>query len=423
MGRWVLCGWMACAAAFGVALLPAHAEDAPGAGEGEAGPTLPGNVNDLLAPESRRFTPGIRMGAFIIQPKADVSAGYDDNVFARPSGHKADTFANTNAEIQVISDWSRHTVEFYAGAGGSFYEKYDGENQTYANVGAAGFLDIQRGLWIKADGKYGIADEQRGYGKSTLQFDEPIETHTLEGNILAHKQFNRLWAEFGGGIQHRDFSDAQIGGVTIDQSFRDGTIFTAVGRTGYEVSPKTSGFVESSFFKRDFQDSQFEGDGYTALAGVRHEVTRLVVGEAAVGYLHFGSTGQLSDIDTWTYRGKLSWGATPLMTIALVGERNIGFPTNIAGASNTIDSTIGIRADYALRRDLTLTAGGGYGWLDYVDVDRSDSYFRLTAGAEYQFWSKLSLWANYAFTQYDSDIEPNVDYEKNVVMVGLRARY
>ena len=363
------------------------------------------------------------MGSFIVLPTANASVAFDDNVFADNTNKKSDTITNVDGSVDVVSDWSRHALELYAGGGGSFYARNNDQDQGYANVGISGLLDIHRGFWIKGYGKYTFAPEERGFGESSLGFDEPIFTQAADGKLLAHREFNRLWLELGGDVERQTYGDAKLAGVTVDQSFRDGTIYGGIARVGYEVSPRTSVFVEGGATTRDFTDAQFDGDQYNALAGFRYELTRLVSGEAAMGYMHFRSSGGLDDADTWSYRGQLAWEATPLMSVALVGSRNLGSPTNLSGASNTIDSDIGVRADYAFRRDVTLTAGVGYGWLDYIDINRSDTYFKLTTGAEYEFRPSLSLWANYAFSQSDSDDATAIEYDKNVVMFGLRAKY
>ena len=390
---------------------------------GQFSTALPTDMGSLLAPGSRRYTPGIRMGSFIVLPTADASVGFDDNVLADNANKKSDTITNVNASVDAVSNWSRHALEFYAGGGGSFYASNGDQDQGYGNVGVSGLLDIHRGFWIKGYGKYSVAPEERGFGESSLGFDEPIYTHDAQGKLLAHREFNRLWLELGGSVERLVYSDAKLAGVTVDQSFRNGTLYSGLARLGYEISPRTSIFVESGATTRNFNDDVFEGDQYNALAGFRYELTRLVSGEAAIGYLHFNSSGGLSDEDTWSYRGQLAWEATPLMTVALVGSRDLGSPTNVGGSSNTIDSDIGVRGDYAFRRDITLTAGVGYGWLDYIDIDRSDTYLKLMAGAEYQFRPCLSVWANYSFSQSDSDDATATEYDKNVVMFGLRAKY
>jgi hypothetical protein len=423
MGRAIHFQALSCVIVAAASATVASAQEPAPVVVGQFSTVLPANMDALLAPGTRRYTPGIPMGSFIVQPLADISVVYDDNVLSDNSRRQSDTITRANASVDVVSDWSRHALEFFVGGGGSLYADTEDENQAYATVGVGGLLDIHQGFWIRAGGKYSIAPEARGFGESTSTFDSPIITQTVQGNLVAHREFNRLWLELGGGAQRQSYRDAELAGVTVDQSFRDGNIYNGVARVGYEVSPRTSLFVESGGSTRNFTDNRFEGDQYNASLGFRYELTRLVSGEAAIGYMHFDSSGGLSDSETWSYRGHLAWDPTPLVSVALVGSRDLGSPVATGGASNTIDSNLGVRADYAFRRDVTLSAGIGYGWLEFIDVNRTDTYLKLTTGAEYEFRSSLSLWANYAFSQSEADAAAAADYDKNVVMFGLRAKY
>lgn len=385
---------------------------------------LPSNVSALLAPGSRRFVPGIRVGSFILLPEASSSIVYDDNVFASPTNSEGDFYTNLDARVGVVSNWSRHALELYAGGGGKFYNDFDSENVGYGNVGIAGRLDIQRDFYVKAYGQYAYGYEERGSGESFQNFLEPVEKQTLGAGVLVHKRFNRLWGEIEGTVSDEDFFDARTALGEIDQSFRNGTAYEVSARIGYEISPKTSVFVENSYDTREFEDSRVDGDGYKVGAGFRYELTRITSAEAAIGYRHYDpSQANFDGIDDWYYRAKLRWDATPLLTVALVGSRDVGSPSQDGAGSNRINTEVGLRADYAWRRDVTLNAGLAFGAAEYVDSGRDDDYYRLTAGADYWFRPWLSFWANYSYLDYESDVVPTIDYDKSVVSVGVRAQY
>jgi hypothetical protein len=292
----------------------------------------------------------------------------------------------------------------------------------------SGRLDVRRDLWVIGRARYAFGFEPRGAGESFQSlggsFREPVETQTINGGVLLHKSFNRLWGEVEGSVRRREYFDAELtGGGTSNQSFRDGTVEETVGRVGYEVSPKTSAFLETGYQWRDFEDSRFDSEGYKVLAGVRRELTPLVDAEAAIGYLHQDGSGAIDDIDTWTFRTHIAYDITPLLKGSIVGTRDAGSPSQFGSGSNRIESEVGIRADYAIRRDVMLMAGVGYGAVDYVDSSREDWYVRVTTGLEYQWRPWLSLWANYAFLHYDANLAPTIDYDKNLLFAGILARY
>lgn len=385
---------------------------------------LPSNVSDLLAPGSRRYSPGIRAGSFIVLPEASTSLIFDDNVFASPSNAESDFYTNIDARVGVVSNWSRHALELYAGGGGNFYSDFDSENTGYGGVGIAGRLDIQRGFYVKAYGDYHYGFEARGSGESFQNFLEPVETQSIGGGVLVHKQFNRLWGEVGGTVRDEEFFDAKVLLGTIDQSFRNGTAYEATARIGYEVSPKTSLFAEASYDTREYEDGRVDADGYKVGAGFRYELTRITSAEAAIGYRsHDPNSPTFEQIDDWYYRAQLRWDVSPLMTVAIVGSRDVGSPSQDGAGSNRINTEIGIRGDYAIKRDVTLNAAFAFGAAEYIDSGRDDDYYRLAAGADYWFRPWLSFWANYSYLDYESNVTPTIDYDKSVVSVGLRAQY
>jgi hypothetical protein len=392
-------------------------------------PSLATGVSDLFAAGVRRDATGINAGAFTFLPRVSTSTVYDSNVYASPSNRKGDGYANMDGQLGIVSNWSRHALEFYIGGGGNRYFDRKDESKGYANAGVAGRLDVTRDLYLTGFSKYRLGYEPRGSGDSFQPFKEPITTQTVDGGALVHRAFNRLWTELSSSIRYQRFSDAELFDGTqfeeVSQAYRNGNVADIRGRLGYEFSPKTSAFVETAREWRHYNDSQFNGQGYKLLSGLRYELTRLVNAEVAVGYMHQDSNGILDDIDSWAYRAQLRYDITPLLRAEVVGSRDIGAPSmeQPGDASNRIESEIGVRADYAIRRDVTLTVGAGYGWVEYVDSGRDDNYVRLTSGVEYQLRPSLSLWANYAFLTYDSNAVPTVDYDKSVFSVGVITRY
>ncbi len=423
---------LAGAVAMGLSGAFASSAAAQGAGipiggdAGSAGPP-PETASALLDLGSRTYAPGVRMGSFVILPSISAAASYDDNVFAAPDDGRGDWYLRLDSELRAVSNWSRHALELYAGGNGFVYDEFTSENRGEARAGASGVLEIQHDLWARAFAKYAFGYEPRGTGESFADYEKPIQRQTFDGGVLVHKEFNRLWLELGGQAKHEDYEDARLatpaGIVLVDQDFRDGDVYEGLVRAGYELSAKTSFFVEGSYNRRDYQDAAFDSEGFRALGGVRYEFTRLVRGEAAVGYLHQDGENGRDGIDAVSYRGQILWEPSPLMTVALLGSRDVSSPSQISGGSNRLVSEIGGRADYAIWRDLTLSGGVAYSWVDYVDIDRRDDTVRILAGAEYQLNPVVSLFANDNYTTYDSDAVPNVDYDKNVVMMGVRARY
>ncbi len=102
------------------------------------------SVSELLAAGVRRDGIGINAGGFTFLPRVSTSTVYDNNVFATPSNHDGDGYANMDGQLGIVSNWSRHALEFYIGGGGNRYMDLKDESKGYANVGVAGRVDVNR---------------------------------------------------------------------------------------------------------------------------------------------------------------------------------------------------------------------------------------------------------------------------------------
>jgi hypothetical protein len=220
------------------------------------------------------------------------------------------------------------------------------------------------------------------------------------------------------------YDDAKLHGVVIDQSYRSGTASQLVAKAGYEVSGKTAVFVEGDYDWRSYGSAAFSGDGYRLLGGMKYEFTSLIRGEIAGGFLHEDFDAfKSSSVDTYTYRAQLLWSPTPLVTVALLGNRDLGTPSAYITGSNVVTSTAGTRVDYAFRRDLTFFGVVTYGASDYVDLKRTDTWWQTGGGAAYQFNPDWALVLSYDHMSYAANAIPNVDYDRDRVTLGIRTRY
>ena len=201
------------------------------------------------------------------------------------------------------------------------------------------------------------------------------------------------------------------------------TITEAVNRTGYEVSPKTSLFVETAYGWRDYEDTTFNNQGYRILGGVQMEASRVLRGEVSGGWMSYSGegAGNVGSVDAYSYRARVFWEPTTLILVAITGGREVGVSAE-GGKSLTVTSDLGVRVDYELLRNLILTGRFGYQFTDYLGSSRRDELWKAEFLAEYLMSRTWSLVSSYAFTDFDSTTA-DLDYSKHVVFLGVRARY
>ena len=78
-----------------------------------------------------------------------------------------------------------------------------------------------------------------------------------------------------------------------------------------------------------------------------------------------------------------------------------------------------MQVDHAFRRWLIGTVKVGYGFDDYVGMDRADTRVSLGSAITYKLNRDLSLKGEYRYDRLRSNT-PNVDYDANVFMIGLK---
>lgn len=388
---------------------------------------LPDSLNDLLQLKERTDAYGIRAGSFVLLPTIATSIVVDDNVFAARTGRSADSYWRVDPELRIVSDWSRHAMEVYVAGAGLAYDTYDSETRAEWRTGVSSLVEIRRDLWVRSFAKIASAYEERGVGDAVIGLDKPVHVQSMEAGTLVHKRFNRLWLEAAARLRRDDYDDGAvtIGGVrtVVDQDFRDAWRSEIIVRAGYEFSDRLSAFVETGLDWRHHSDDRFNSEGTRVLAGLRYEFTRALYGETAVGHLHQDVATGKQAIDTVALRAKVRWEPTPLIAVALLASRDVGTPSPLQVDSNSIVTQAGIRVDYSPRRDLTLSFGTAYIWQDYVDIAQTEESLRASVGAEYRLNRYLSIFANYATTVFDANGLTSVDFDRNVVAAGLRARY
>jgi hypothetical protein len=378
-------------------------------------------IESDLAPLSSRAI-GVPIGAFVLTSSVDLEATYDDNVFADPADERDDISYRVAPRLHAVSNWSVHRLEFEIGGEGDLHQDFSSENEASFYTGLGGLLEVRDDFHVNAYARYELDQEERGEGESFAGFDDPIEFQKFMAGLSVNKRFNRLWFNVGGAVRHDDFEDTSLGGATVDQDFRDGDFYTLTVQSGFDLSPITSFYGEYSYKISDYQGEQFDSDGQEVLAGVKYELTELVSLDVAGGFLTEGFDGSgISDIDEYSYRAKMSWIPTELLTVGLVGRRYVGV-SNFSGPTNTVSSEIAVKGAYALRYNLVVRAGFAYEDIDYTSISRDDDVWKVLTSAKYDINANLALTAGYEYTQYDSNVA-GIPYERNEARLGISARY
>ena len=100
---------------------------------------------------------GYHTDDFRIRPSVSVGVKYDDNIFATDKDTVSDWIILLSPQLRVDSTWSRHSLNFKAGADVGRYWEYDAEN----------YIDY----WGNAEGRINLSDTTDLFGGIGFMLD------------------------------------------------------------------------------------------------------------------------------------------------------------------------------------------------------------------------------------------------------------
>ncbi|TAK47634.1 MAG: hypothetical protein EPO23_11465 [Xanthobacteraceae bacterium] len=398
----------------------------------------------LGSPPRRRLRPdddpfgavGFYAGGLLTRTAVELSGGYDSNP-ARIATGKGSTVSMIAGELLMASNWSRHALN--VDLRGSFTHYGDRPDcdclpgsvpdtldRPDVTGKAAGRVDVTRDLRIESEARLRVATDNPGSPDIAAGLSRYTTYASVGGSLGLVRRFNRLELGVSGGIDRTAYEWSRFtNGATASNHDRDYAQSTLTGRASYEMTPGVKPFVEASLDRRvhdlaaDRSGYLRDSRGFTVKAGTTFELTRLITGEAAVGYLTRGyDDARLGDLSGLLTSASLVWSVTPLTTVKFTATSTID-ETTLAGVPGVANRSYGAEISHALRRWLVGTLKFTAGNSDYVGAGRSDRSYSAAAALTYKLSRTMHLKGEFRRDWLQSSI-PGSDYTANVVMLGLR---
>lgn len=370
---------------------------------------------------------GIRAGSFVILPEVNVSEIYDDNVFATRNDEVDDFITTVSPQVNVLSNWNNHALNFTAGLDSYFYADETGEDRTDYNFGADGRLDIQRETNVIAVISHALRHEDRGSATfSSTTASEPVEYTQTDGRLALNQRINRFTATIGGTYTNLNYDDVRsMAGPILDEDLRDREIFSEALRLGYDVSPDTTLYVQGSINQRRYDIDQpvqeRDSDGYEALVGSKFKLSNLASGQVFVGYQDQNyDNSAFKDINGVSYGANVDWYVTTLTTVHLNASSTVE-ESDLGGSSGYLRQVVGLSADHELLRNVILSGSISYENDDYEGTARNDDYYAGTLGISYLLNRYLAVGVDYDITDRNSTLS-GLDYTRNRVAFTIRGQ-
>jgi hypothetical protein len=169
----------------------------------------------------------------------------------------------------------------------------------------------------------------------------------------------------------------------------------------------------------DFSGFARDSDGRAAKLGTTFELSRILIGQVALGYLERSyADPRLPDLKGPTFDGSLTWVASALTTVKLNAATTAN-ETTLAGVSGVFTHELGIEVDHAFRTwlDATLKFIGDRD--DYVGSPRQDDRYAASAALTYKLSRQWQLKGELRREWLSSNL-PGNDYQAYVAMLGVR---
>jgi hypothetical protein len=398
----------------------------PGTSAGQE--RAPGVSPDTGLDVGTEYSPlGIRAGGFRIFPATEFSASYDDNIYATKDNTRSDYIFVVGPTVEVQSEFSRHFIGFNVFSRVGRYVDETKENYWDYGIESEGQLDITSTNNLQGGFTVARLHDSRDDPEDDATLAEsvrPVRYMNYAANLAYNHLFNRVTFRVG-AVFNRD--DYRQGAGSARQNDRDVNEYTGLLRVGYNVSPRINTFVEGLYnverrdVHRDSDGFERDNNGWGARTGVDVNFTDLLFGEAFVGYVTQYYDDSAFDTESGVNYGlNLTWLPTLLTTVTLTGGSEFE-PTTNEDASSNFESTVGLRVDHELLRNVLIGAEGGYVRSDFSNANRTDNRFDAGADVTYLINRHFSVGAAYGFSTRNSDDEQD-EFDSNVFTVRVRAQ-
>lgn len=311
--------------------------------------------------EEDAFAPtGTRFGAFTWFASIAQSLGFDTNPQrARVSG-KTEAFSRTQGELRFESDWTRHAFSGGLRGGYDHYARASEASRPTLSGETALRLDVSEDLRLTLGATLGLDTERPGARDlpgATVNRPTTLDyaaTAALERDVGPGRLGLR------GTVGRTQYGEAKLAnGTRVSRRDRDLTRFEIAARAGYEITQGLVPFVEVAADRRQYDRRadaaglRRSSDGLTGRVGASFEITRLLTGEASVGWqTRNPDDPSLRRLDGVVADASLEWALSPLTRLRLTGSSRLD-ETNRVGASGDRTQTIGLSFAHDLRRNFT----------------------------------------------------------------------
>jgi hypothetical protein len=368
---------------------------------------------------------GLRVGTFTVLPSLESGLTWTSNANSSPGGQPA-LLSESTLRLNAVSDWAsdKATVDAFV----NFRKTVSGEEIDETRAGVKGAFEHELGGDWTALGAIGyeVGPESASAPDAVVgTLDQPIE-QTFAGSLGVQKDIGKVQLRLTGNVERQVFGDAQLSsGGTVSQADRNTTLAGVVLRTGYEISPALTPFIELEYGQR-FYDHDVDNEGFDraatvtgARAGLELDLGEKLSGEFSGGWFNEDlADPRLASVSGPSVGADLNWSPVRGTIVGLNALTTLEGATD-PGESGSILYASEVTVSRELRANLTADLVFAAGLRNYTGLDGRDVILGAQAGATYWLNRYLGLSGRVRHERLDSTL-PNRDYKTNSVFVGLK---
>ncbi len=368
---------------------------------------------------------GLRVGSFLVFPKADVKETYNSNIYATQNSAISDFITVLSPSLAVHSDWNQHALNLGISVDSAVYGTHTSENYNEFNVNADGRVDVLRDAYVTGALQFKRLHEDRGDPNANAAAAEPTMYNQLTGRVGGSYGVGRLSTRLNGSVNVYSYDTTRLtGGGTQDNSGRDRAEYEVGPRVAFELVPGVTPFVETLANWRRYtaQASQYRNSsGYRVNVGTSLDLGGVITGNIYTGYMAQNYEGaQLQGISGIGFGGSLLWNPTGLTSVILNASRTVEETTN-AAASGYLSSNVSLRLEHELMRSVVAYGSVAYAQNDYVGNGQKETIPQATLGGEYYINRYFSVSPEYSYKKKNSN-QVSGSYTDHLVSLRLSGK-